>query len=105
MFLRELWTLGGQALDTAPIDSAPRLYIESLNETIDMDTVRVSPLSNRVPGPVLALEVLGAAFALGLLGVYLSILGRGVPAPSSSARSSSPCCCWSPSTWTARRAA
>ncbi len=80
VFLRELWTLGGQALDTAPIDSAPRLYIESLNETIDMDTVRVSTLSNRVPGEVLALEVLGAAFALGLLGVYLSILGRGVPA-------------------------
>ena len=73
-------SLGGQALDTAPIDSAPRLYIESLNETIDMDTVRVSALSNRVPGAVLALEVLGAAFALGLLGVYLSILGRGVPA-------------------------
>ncbi len=80
-FLRELWTLGGQALDTAPIDSAPRLYIESLNETIDMDTVRISTLSNRVPGAVLALEVLGAAFALGLLGVYLSILGgRGVAA-------------------------
>jgi hypothetical protein len=79
-FLRELWALGGEALDTAPIDSAPRLYIESLNATIDMDTVRVSTLSNRVPGAVLALEVLGAAFALGLLAVYLSILGRGVPA-------------------------
>ena len=76
--LRELWTLGGQALDAAPIDSAPRLYIESLNDTIDMGTVRLSALDNRVPGPVLALEVLGAAFAMGLLAVYLSILGRGV---------------------------
>ena len=51
-FLRELWTLGGQALDAAPIHSAPRLYIESLNETIDMDNVRVSSLSNGVPGEV-----------------------------------------------------
>ena len=45
---------------------------------IDMQTVRVSALNNRVPGAVLGLEVLGAAFALGLLAVYLSILGRGV---------------------------
>jgi hypothetical protein len=80
LLLRELWTLGGQALETAPIASAPRLYIESLNETIDMETVRDSSLSNRVPGAVLALEVAGAAFALGLLAVYLSLLGRGVPA-------------------------
>jgi hypothetical protein len=78
--LRELWTLGGQALENAPTESAPRLYIESLNETIDMNTVRVSTLGNRVPGAVLALEVLGASFALGLLAVYLSILSRGVPA-------------------------
>ena len=78
--LHELWGLGGQALDAAPIDSAPRLYIESLNETIDMSTVRLSALDNRVPGPVLALEVLGAAFAMGLLAVYLSVLGRGVAA-------------------------
>ena len=76
--LRELWTLGGQALDAAPIDSAPRLYVDSLNDTIDMGTVRLSALDNRVPGPVLALEVFGAALAMGLLAGYLSILGRGV---------------------------
>jgi len=45
---------------------------------IDMQTVRVSGLNNRVPGAVLALEVIGAAAALGLLGLYLSVLGRGV---------------------------
>ena len=43
-----------------------------------MQAVRISGLNNRVPGPVLALEVLGAAFALGLLGMYLSVLGRGL---------------------------
>ena len=75
---RRLWRLAGQALDAAPVASAPRLYVDSLNNMIDMQTVRVSALNNRVPGAVLALEVLGAATALGLLAVYLAILGRGV---------------------------
>jgi hypothetical protein len=77
---RELWSLAGDALDGAPTASAPRLYIESLNEMIDMQTVRESALNNRVPGAVLALEIVGATFALGLLAVYLSILGRGLVA-------------------------
>jgi hypothetical protein len=75
---RQLWTLAGQALDSAPTASAPRLYVESLNNMIDMQTVRVSGLNNRVPGAVLALEVAGAAVALGLLAFYLAVLGRGV---------------------------
>jgi hypothetical protein len=45
---------------------------------IDAQTVRISALNNRVPGSVLGLEVIGAAVALGLLGLYLSVLGRGV---------------------------
>jgi len=45
---------------------------------IDMQTVRISGLNNRVPGAVLALEVIGAAIALGLLGLFLSVLGRGL---------------------------
>jgi hypothetical protein len=75
---RQLWTLAGQALDAAPTASAPRLYVESLNQMIDLQTVRVSGLNNRVPGAVLVLEVAGAAVALGLLAFYLAILGRGV---------------------------
>jgi hypothetical protein len=75
---RELWALAGQALDAAPTASAPRLYVETLNEMIDMQTVRVGALNNRVPGAVLALEVVGAAVALGLLAFYLAIVGRGV---------------------------
>ena len=76
--LYELWGLAGEALDRAPTDSAPRLYVETLNETIDMQTVRVAGLNNRVPGAVLALEVGGAAIALGLLAFYLALVGRGV---------------------------
>jgi hypothetical protein len=75
---RQLWALAGQALATAPIASAPRLYVETLNEMIDMQTVGVAGLNNRVPGAVLALEVLGATAALGLLAFNLSILGRGL---------------------------
>ncbi len=66
---RELWALAGEALDWAPIASAPRLYVDSLNEMIDMQTVRVSALNNRVPPAVLWLEIVGAAVALGLLAV------------------------------------
>ena len=75
---RTLWGLAGEALDGSPTDSAPRLYVDSLNETIDMQTVRVSALNNRVPSVVLLFEIIGAAVALGLLAVYLAILSRGV---------------------------
>lgn len=75
---RSLWRGAGEALDGSPSDSAPRLYVETLNEMIDMQTTRVAALNNRVPTEVLLLEVIGAALALGLLGVYLALVGRGV---------------------------
>jgi len=75
---RELWRLAGRALADSPEASAPRLYVETLNEMIDMETVRVAALNNRVPGAVLALEVTFAAVALGMLAFYLALLGRGV---------------------------
>jgi len=75
---RPLWALAGQALAGAPQDSAPRLYVETLNEMIDMQTTRVSGLNNRVPGAVLGVEVLFAAVAFGLLAFYLALLGRSV---------------------------
>ncbi len=75
---RRLWRLGGEALAAAPVASAPRLYVDSLNAMIDQQAARLSSLNNRVPGAVLALEVLGAAVALGLLALHISILGRGL---------------------------
>jgi hypothetical protein len=77
-FERGLWRLAGVALDRAPIASAPRLYVESLNEMFDEETARLASLSNRVPTPVLMLELFGSAVALGLLAAYLAIVGRGV---------------------------
>jgi hypothetical protein len=79
---RRLWRLAGEALASAPTASAPRLYVETLNEMIDGETTRVAALGNRVPTAVLLLEVLGSALALALLGAYLAIVGRGVLAVS-----------------------
>ena len=75
---RALWRFAGESLGARPRDSAPRLYVDSLNEMIDQQTVRLSGLNNRVPDPVLWLELLGAALALGLLALYLSVLGKGL---------------------------
>jgi hypothetical protein len=72
-----LWRLGGQAIGAAPLASAPRLYVDSLNTTIDQQSVRLSALANRVPSAVLGIELIGAAVALGLLALHISLLGRG----------------------------
>jgi len=82
---RRLWRLAGRSIDAAPLGSAPRLYVESLNDMFDQQTVRTSALSNRVPGAVLGLEVIAAAAAVGLLALYLSVLGRGLIATASAA--------------------
>jgi hypothetical protein len=75
---RQLWALAGQALARSPQASAQRLYVEALNEMIDMQTVRIAGLNNRVPRTVLIFEVLFAAVTFGLLAFYLALLGRGL---------------------------
>ena len=77
---RRLWRLAGQSISGATVASAPRLYVDSLNETFDAQSARLSALNNRVPGAVLALEVIGAAIAMGLLALHISVLGRGLVA-------------------------
>ena len=52
--------------------------MDSLNAMIDQQAVRVAALNNRVPNTVLWLEAIAAAVALGLLALYLSLLGRGI---------------------------
>ncbi len=74
----QLWAIAGRQLHDHPVASAQRLYVETLNEMIDAETVRVAGLNNRVPSAVLFLEVAGAALALGLLAAYLAMLGRAV---------------------------
>jgi hypothetical protein len=74
---RRLWAQAGQALDRSPQASAPRLYVESLNEMFDALDARTAGLANRVPGPVLAIELGGAAAALLFLAMYMAFVGRG----------------------------
>ena len=73
-----LWRLAGEALNAHPNASAPRLYVDSLNTMIDQQTVRLSGLNNRVPNAVLWLGLLSAALTLGLLALYLAMLGKGL---------------------------
>jgi hypothetical protein len=75
---QRLWRLGGEAINDRPRDSAPRLYIESLNAMIDQQGVRLAGLNNHPPNAVLLLELLGAALALGMLALYVAVLGRGL---------------------------
>ena len=75
---RELWSLAGDAVRGDPTGTAPRLYVETLNETIDAHTDRVTSLRNRVPSPVSLLQVVGSAVAIGVLALYLALLGRGL---------------------------
>jgi hypothetical protein len=74
----QLWALAGDALNSAPDASAPRLYVEALNDMIDAHTTRVAALDNRIPAPVLWLQVLASALALGVLGMFLASHERGV---------------------------
>ena len=75
---QQLWRLAGESLNAHPRDSAPRLYVDSLNAMIDQQTVRLSGLNNRVPNAVLWLELIGAAVALALLALFVSLHGRGL---------------------------
>jgi hypothetical protein len=74
----ELWELAGDAVETDPVGTAPRLYIETLTNTFDTHTARVASLGNRVPTPVMVLLVFGSALAVGALAFYLTLLGRGL---------------------------
>jgi hypothetical protein len=77
---RRLWDQAAQAMFAEPTDSAPRLYVESLNDMIDMQTTRVAALNNRVPSAIVFFEVVGAATALALLALFLALLSRGIVA-------------------------
>jgi hypothetical protein len=78
---RRLWALAAQAMNASPQASAPRLYIETLNEMIDAHTTRLAALENHIPDTVMYLQVGISALAFGVLGLYLALLGRAVLPP------------------------
>ena len=73
-----LWRVATDAVHADPTGTGPRLYVESLNAMIDSHTDRVTSLHNRVPGTVVLLQVLGSTIAVGVLSLYLALLGRGL---------------------------
>ena len=75
---RELWSAAGDAVRADPTGTGPRLYVESLNDMIDTHTDRVASLRNRVPTPVMLLQIGGSAIAVAVLAAYLAILGRSI---------------------------
>lgn len=77
---RSLWSNAGSAIKDLPIDSAPRLYVESLNQMIDADSTRVSALGNRIPSSVLLLYIAGGGLALAALGLFMGLHGKGTRA-------------------------
>ena len=74
---RRLWRLAGEALATAPTANATRLRRHPERHDRPGDRPRRG-LNNRVPGAVLGLEVIGGAVVVGLLALYLAVLGRGL---------------------------
>jgi len=73
---RELWTEAGRAVEADATGTGPLTYIPTLNDMIDTHSERMASLRNRVPTPVMLLQVGGSAIAIGVLAAYLALLGR-----------------------------
>ncbi len=72
----QLWAILGKAVAADPTGTAPRMYMDTLNDMIDQQTTRISGLNNRVPTEVLLLQVSGSAMAMFLLGLHVGVLDR-----------------------------
>jgi hypothetical protein len=81
----ELWSSAEDLARAAPqsdlLDSdLLGLYIESLNETIDLNETRITAgLYARVPETVLMLLIVGSALTLGMVGYSAGLTGRRSP--------------------------
>lgn len=73
---RDLWTQAGRAVEADATGTGPLTYIPTLNEMIDTHSERIASLRNRVPTPVMLLQLFGSAIAIGVLAAYLAMLGR-----------------------------
>jgi hypothetical protein len=80
VILADLWAIAEELARTAPDSDLLGLYIESLNETIDLDTSRVvAGLYARVPETVMLLLFVGSALTLGMVGFNAGLTGRRSP--------------------------
>lgn len=75
-----LWAITEELARNTPDSEVLPLYIESLNETIDLHAERVTAgLYARVPQTVLFLLFAGSALTLGMVGYGAGLLGRRSP--------------------------
>jgi hypothetical protein len=75
----QLWSIAEELARSAPSDVIA-LYIESLNETIDLHETRMtSGLYARVPATVIFLLLLGSTLSLGMMGYSAGLTRRRGP--------------------------
>lgn len=75
--LAELWTIAEELAVSDPTSPMLALYIEALNETIDIENVRAyAGVSVRVPDSVLLLLFIGSVMTLGMVGLSAGLTGR-----------------------------
>lgn len=78
--LTELWSIAERLAKDATDAELLSLYIESLNETIDMNTTRVTAgLFARVPETIVLLLFVGSALTLGMVGFSAGLTRRRSP--------------------------
>lgn len=75
-----LWSIAEELARTTPESDVLALFIESLNETIDLHETRVtSGVYARVPGTVVILLLLGSMLTLGMVGYNAGLTRRRSP--------------------------
>ena len=72
----ELWTIAEDVARTTQSGDLVALFIESLNETIDLHETRITARFSRVPETVLLLLVGGSALSLGVVGYSAGLTKR-----------------------------
>jgi hypothetical protein len=76
----ELWAMAADLARTTPDSTVLALYIEALNDTIDINETRiVAGIYARVPETVLLLLIVGSALTLGMVGFGAGLTRRRSP--------------------------
>lgn len=75
-----LWSIAEELARTTPESDVLALYIESLNETIDLQETRITAgIYARVPETVIILLVVGTALSLGMVGYSAGLTRQRSP--------------------------
>ena len=77
VILNDLWSIAEELARTDPASPMLALYIDALNETIDVENERAyAGVSVRVPDTVLLLLFVGSVTSLGMVGLSAGLTGR-----------------------------